>query len=58
MINLKKLKKINPKLEYVGARIDDETKKWLENHCVENGISVSTLIAALIAEYRSSKDRT
>jgi hypothetical protein len=55
MINISNLKKKSHNTEYVGARIDPETKEWLELFCENNAISVSTLIAELIREFRKGQ---
>lgn len=56
MINIDKIRKKTDKTEYVGARLSKDTKAWLERFCMGEGISVSSLIDALVEEFKRSKD--
>lgn len=39
----------------VAARLDKETKDWLEKFCETEGVSASALVAALIKDFKKGQ---
>ena len=55
MIDIQALKRKTRADEYIGTRIDVETKSNLESFCKTEGVSVSTLLTALVREFLKTK---
>lgn len=55
MINIANLKRKTKADDYIGARIDVETKLNLDNYCKNESLAVSTLIVALIKAFLKTK---
>lgn len=55
-MNIGHIKKKSKNTEYLGCRVDRDTKQWCEDFCDKNDITVSGLMAELIKEFRLKND--
>jgi hypothetical protein len=55
-INLSNVRKKSKNTEYLGCRVDPETKRWIEQFCEENDVTVSAIISELIKTFKENND--